>query len=186
MVISFTGTGSCGKSTLLQRCKEEFGDRFSYVEEVTRQVKRDYKVPINEQGSNITQILIMNQHVINAIQNPENVIMDRCCIDGIVYTAWLSAQGKVDQWVEDYAANVCEMLIDKLDIIFYCSADFPLVDDGERSANNKFRDDINFLIDNFLRDRNLLSKVVKLSGSVEQRMEVIKQTIQNHGITYTR
>jgi nicotinamide riboside kinase len=184
MIISFTGAQSTGKSTLLKLCKEEFGNRFSYVEEVTRLVKRQYNVPINEDAGNVTQLLIMNQHIVNSVQHTENVIMDRCCIDGFIYTQWLHEQSKVDGWVADYAARVANMLIKKLDIIFFCQADFDLVEDGERSSNEKFRDEIEQIMNSILIHSadfiGLDNKVVILNGSVEERMQKIKQTINNY------
>lgn len=183
MIISFTGAQSTGKSTLLQLCMQEFGDRFSYVEEVTRLVKRQHNVPINEDAGNITQLLIMNQHIANSIKYTENVIMDRCCIDGYVYTEWLVDQNKVDHWVAEYAAEITDMLMNKLDIVFFCQADFALVEDGERSSNEKFRDEIEQKMNNILvhvPPEPLQGKVVVLTGSVEERMQTIKQTINNY------
>jgi len=183
MIISFTGAQSTGKSTLLKLCKEEFGEKFSYVDEVTRLVKRQHNVPINEDAGNITQLLIMNQHIANSIKYTENVIMDRCCIDGYVYTEWLLFQNKVDYWVAEYAARIADMLMKKLDIIFYCQADFALVEDGERSSNEKFRDEIEQKMNNILVHatiKPLQGKVVVLTGSVEERMQTIKQTINNY------
>ena len=40
MKISFTGTGCSGKSTLLDKCREYYGDKFTYVTEVTRPIAR--------------------------------------------------------------------------------------------------------------------------------------------------
>jgi len=183
MIISFTGAQSTGKSTLLKLCKEEFGEKFSYVEEVTRLVKRQHNVPINEDAGNITQLLIMNQHIANSIKYTENVIMDRCCIDGYVYTEWLLFQNKVNYWVAEYAARIADMLMKKLDIVFYCQADFALVEDGERSSNEKFRDEIEQRMNNILVNATiepLQGKVVILTGSVEERMQTIKQTINNY------
>jgi nicotinamide riboside kinase len=183
MVISFTGAQSTGKSTLLKLCKEEFGERFSYVEEVTRLVKRQYNVPINEDAGNVTQLLIMNQHIVNSVQHTENVIMDRCCIDGCVYTEWLLDHNKVDYWVAEYTAQVTDMLMKKLDIVFFCQADFALVSDGERSSDEKFRDEIEQKMNDILihtTPKPLQGKVVVLTGSVEERMQKIKQTINNY------
>ncbi len=188
MVISFTGTGSTGKSTLLKLCMEHYGDRFKYVEEVTRLVKREHNVPINEDVGNITQLLIMNQHILNSMIQGE-VLMDRCCIDGYVYTAWLFRNNKVDDWVLDYAAGVAGMLLKKVDIIFHCVADFELVKDGERSDNSSFRDEIELLMNAVLYHsptKDTKNKVVTLAGSIEERMEKIKQTIEQYDTNQTR
>lgn len=188
MVISFTGTGSTGKSTLLKLCKEHYGDRFKYVEEVTRLVKREHGVTINENADNITQLLIMNQHILNSLIQGD-VLMDRCCIDGYIYTEWLNRNGKVDDWVADYACNVARMLVQKVDIIFHCVADFELVKDGERSDDETFRDQIEHMMNTMLYHlelKDIHGKVVTLAGSVEERMEKIKQTIEQYDTNQTR
>lgn len=185
MVISFTGTGGVGKSTLLKLCEREFGDKFSYVQEVTRLVKREYGVLINEAGNNETQLLILNQHLINSVKHPKDVIMDRCIVDGVIYTNWLYRAGKVDEWVVDYSLELLYILSKKIDIIFHCIADFDLVDDGERSTNIQFRDSIRDHMDIFLKgmvnEAEFHPKVIDLSGSIENRMQIIKDTILQYG-----
>ena len=178
MIISFTGAQSTGKSTLLEQCKQEYGKRFKYVEEVTRLVKRKYKVPINEYGTDTTQCLIVNQHIINSVKYKNNVIMDRCILDGVVYTSWLAKQGQVSSWVVDYSFNVAKMLASKLDVIFFCVPDFDLVKDGERSEDSNFRNEINNMFEFALNQNEFKNRVVKLCGNIEQRMDIIRNTIK--------
>ena len=56
-IFSFTGPSSSGKSTLLTECKHKYSNKFTYVEEITRKIKNK-GLPINEQGSDLTQLLI--------------------------------------------------------------------------------------------------------------------------------
>ena len=85
MIISFTGAQSTGKSTLLDKCKEEFGDKFVYFPEITRQIKSECGVAINEAGDNTTQILIVSEHIKNILKaSKQDSILDRCILDGLV------------------------------------------------------------------------------------------------------
>jgi|688.fasta_scaffold437642_3 thymidylate kinase len=180
MIVSFTGAQSTGKTTLLNACKEVYSDKFSFVDEVTRLVKRNYNVPINEEGTDITQLFIINTHIENAFKvydKPNGVILDRCIIDGLVYTGYLALEGKVSKWVFKYAKNVFNLLIPKVDKIFYTHpGDVELVADGERSVDLEFRKKIIDLFDlTFeLYEEKLENKVVILKGTVEERMEQIK------------
>ena len=180
MIVSFTGAQSTGKTTLLNTCKEVYSDKFSFVDEVTRLVKRNYNVPINEEGTDITQLFIINTHIENAFKvydKPNGVILDRCIIDGLVYTGYLALEGKVSKWVFKYAKNVFNLLIPKVDKIFYTHpGDVELVADGERSVDLEFRKKIIDLFDlTFeLYEEKLENKVVILKGTVEERMEQIK------------
>lgn len=183
MVISFTGAQSTGKSTLLEKCKQHFGEKFSYVDEVTRLIKREYNVPINESGGDVTQILIMNQHLINSLKYKSDVIMDRCCIDGFLYTLWLQERGNVSDITALYSAFIFEMLVRKLNIVFFCAADFPLVADGTRSQDVDFRERINEEAEEFcssLREFSPETRVVFLTGSLEDRFAKVIKTIEDY------
>jgi len=184
MVISFTGAQSTGKSTLLNECKK-LNLPVTYVDEVTRYVKRTYNVPINEYAGDVTQLLILNQHLTNSFIAGD-VIMDRCIIDGLVYTQWLYNNGKVSAWVHDYAWHLFGILLQKVDLIFHCSADFDLVDDGERSTDENFRNDIIASMQAKINCYCKPEQLVKLSGTIEERMQTIKQTLKQYGINPTR
>jgi hypothetical protein len=148
---------------------------FNFVPEVTRLIKHKYNLPINENGTDITQLCIINQHIENYLTHQgKNVIMDRCILDGLVYTEYLVEINQVNSKVLDYARFIYDTLISKIDIIFYTDPAIPLVDDGERSIDIEFRDNI---IDKFNSYIKTLNNVVKLSGSVEDRLENIKRNI---------
>lgn len=184
MNISFSGAQSSGKTTLLNICQKDsvsppsIFENYEFVPEVTRLVKNKFNLPINEDGSNMTQLCIINQHIENYLtyQN-KNVIMDRCILDGLVYTEYLTEINNVDRRILDYAEYVYEMLISKIDIIFYTDPSIPLIDDGERSIDVEFRESI---INKFNRFLPQLKNVVVLSGSVEDRLEIIKRTLILH------
>jgi nicotinamide riboside kinase len=182
MIISFSGAQSTGKTTLLEKCRDEqiFKD-FEFIPEVTRLIKRKFDVNINENGDDITQLCIINQHLENYIKHKNsNVVMDRCILDGIVYTQYLYNNDRISEWVLDYAKEMYSKLIGDIDIIFYTNPDIPLVDDGERSINKDFRDDIISIFERYINKlyQNGI-EVVDVSGSVEERIKLIlKNTIE--------
>lgn len=180
MIISFSGVQSSGKTTLLKHCKDIYNGRFEFVDEVTRLVKREFNVPINEDGNGMTQCLIINKHIENVMRyyDKGNVILDRCILDGYCYTGYLHLEGKVPRWVFDYTKNVFERLITQYDYIFYTDpSDVILVDDGERSTNIEFRNKMieifDFVITRYT-DNYFNNKLIKLKGTVEERIEQIK------------
>jgi thymidylate kinase len=182
MIVSFSGVQSSGKTTLLKACKEIYDDRFEFIDEVTRLVKREFNVPINEEGTGLTQCLITNKHIENVLRFREkDVILDRCILDGLCYTGYLHLEGTVPKWVFDYTKNVFKKLISQYDIIFYTDPyDVALVDDGERSTDIEFR---NKMIETFEQAifsyKDILQdKLFRLKGTVEERMEDIKIRLQ--------
>lgn len=181
MIISFTGAQSVGKSTLLKALKadEEFKD-WKFEPEITRKLKKKYKLDINEQGNSQTQCLIINSHLENILKHKSNnVILDRCIIDGLVYTTYLKLTEKVDTDVYLYSKYMFDNLIYEYDIIFYIEPEFDIVDDGVRSTDVGFRDTIAKLMHECIYNRFYpLRNVIMISGTVEERIAQVKEAIK--------
>jgi len=181
MIVSFTGAQSTGKTTLLNILKEKNKD-INFIDEVTRRINREYDLPINEGGSSLTQLMIMADHVANVYRKYDNdlVILDRCVVDGLVYSQWLYANRKISLAMYDLAVEVYHSINKEYDIIFYTDhKDVELEDDGERSANKEFRDNIINGFELRLKDQD---NVVVLSGAVEERLETIKKTFEKYNL----
>lgn len=181
MRVSFTGAQSTGKTTLLNKCKEVYKD-YKFVDEVTRYVRRTYDVKINEIGGTETQLYILAEHIKNHLKPDENLILDRCILDGYVYTKYQVVNGKVSEQVLHAFNGVFAVLIDKLDYIFYTDpSDVKLIDDGERSVDFKFREDIIAMFEDLitykLSPKNK-QKIIRLSGTVEERMKIIEEYLK--------
>ena len=189
--ITFTGSSSTGKTTLLNAMKMERGiiDRFWYIDEVTRLVKREFNVDINESGANdTTQLLIINKELENLFRynhkllwdRCEGVVHDRCLLDGLVYTEYFYEKKLVSEMVWRQALQYWYKYHDKFNIIFYPEpGDVALVDDGERSTNIEFRNAIIDKYENYyLNQFQWKDRVVRLKGSVEERMNTIKEVVK--------
>tara|TARA_R100000951_G_C2637627_1_gene179824 strand:+ start:1109 stop:1684 length:576 start_codon:yes stop_codon:yes gene_type:complete len=186
MIISFTGAQSTGKTTLLNSIKD-LNPYLDSIDEVTRRIKREYNLPINEDGGDITQTMIMSDHIANIFRKYDSdVIFDRCALDGVVYTQWLYNKGKVSKEVLQWAKKIYNTLIDKYDAIFVTSPDdVPLVDDGERSVDIDFREEIIDIFNMYIDDIKIYSREVNLfvvEGSVEERMKYIKNVLEVQGL----
>lgn len=189
MLVSFTGAQSTGKSTLVDKMiNSNVFTHWNYVEEVTRLVKREHDVMINEQGDDNTQLLIMCKHIQNLIDHKNNTpgaytgtVLDRCVVDGLIYSKYLHSVGRIDS----STLNICECIyqntIDNLDVIFYTNPDdIQLVDDGERSVNVEFRNDIINLYNEWLD--TFTGNVVTLTGDVDNRFNQITNEMKKFNI----
>jgi hypothetical protein len=109
-------------------------------------------------------------------------MLDRCILDGYVYTKYQVNQGKVKEDVLHAFNGVYSVLMDKLDYIFYTDpSDVKLVDDGERSVDYKFRDDIINLFEDLIEYKmspKNREKIIRLKGSVEKRMQTIEKILK--------
>lgn len=182
MIISFSGAQSTGKSTLL-KVWQEAKPEWDYIPEVTRLVKREYDLPINEDGTDLTQMMIMGEHLRNAYtKRDRHVVLDRCSLDGLVYTHWLCDNKKVSMGTYSHARYVFDSTIEKYDLIIYTSPeDVPVVDDGERSINVKFREEIIELFEQYLSNIPT-QKLIVARGSVEARVNQIRDTFNKLGM----
>jgi len=189
MIFSFTGAQCTGKTTLLKHLYKENGDYpFVFIPEVTRLVKREYNMPINESGGDLTQLLIMTEHIRNIFRDRADqlvrglhLIFDRCALDGIVYSHYLLDEGKISRSTFDACELIWKKLKGRYDVIFYTSPDdVELVDDGERSVDVRFREDIINLFNMYIKSYE--GKIVTLRGSVKERLKTIRETLDNHNI----
>ena len=177
MIISFTGAQSTGKTTLLNELKKwkEFED-YVFIDEITRNVSK-LGMNINEKGDDATQTAIMNAHIEN-LKKGDNLILDRCSLDGVVYTHYLYSHGRVSRDTFDYARQIFTETCLKYDKIFYLKPEFDIVDDGVRSNSVQFRDEIASIFERYIAEFNLRKwNVVEISGSVEERLEAIKKVM---------
>lgn len=195
MNITFTGPQCSGKTTLLKQMRREGGfiGQFYYIDEVTRLVKREFAVDINEEGANdITQLLIINKELENLVKHKkellwsscEGVIHDRCLLDGLVYTEYFYEKKLVSQQVLNQAMYYWNRFHSKYDIIFYPDPhEIKLEDDGERSTDIEFRNAIIDKYENYyLNQFQWKDKVVKLKGTVEERIKQIKIVLNEYNI----
>lgn len=192
MLIGFTGSQSSGKTTLLNALRKhlyEDGDLpdWRFVDEVTRRIARE-GVPINNDAPdyNQTQLMIINDHLKNISDYKKentNTVLDRCLMDGLVYTEYFYRNGKVNKQVRDYAQRAFEQTFKEYDHVFYIEpVDTSLVDDGVRSTDTKFRADIIIIFEEVIKyysekvNKNI---VIRLSGSVQKRLETLLHVIYN-------
>ena len=178
MLISFTGAQSTGKTTLLNALKDNILlSRFNFVDEITRNIQKE-GFKINEDGNDDTQAIIMRTHLRNT--EFKRAILDRCALDGLVYTYYLFKKKKVSANAVANAEEIFKKCISKYDIIFYTKPEFKIVKDGVRSNSKKFRRDIDKLFKKTIKSFNL--NVVVLKGSVKERLNTIYKVLRENNI----
>lgn len=174
MRIGITGAQSVGKTTLLNALRSEpFFNNYAVCDEVTREI-RTMGFDINEAGSDLTQLLIMQKHIVNIFMN-DNMLTDRTSLDGLVYTTYLHLKEKVSRDTLNKALRMYEKTITEYDYLFYIRPEFDLVDDGVRSTDTMFRDEIVEIFEGFIAE--IPREVTILSGSVRQRLNQVMKTI---------
>ena len=170
MRIGITGAQSVGKTTLLNALRsEKFFKDFIICDEVTRRVK-SYGLPINEEGTDTTQKLIMNEHIFNVFMF-NDMLTDRTALDGLVYSTYLYKQNQISISTMKYVRQVFDKVWPEYDHVFYIEPEFDIVDDGVRSTNLSFRNEIADLFETTIEKEKLTMHSVK--GSVRNRVNSI-------------
>ena len=84
--IALVGASSTGKTTVYELLKNKL-PKYEFVNESTRTVG-SYGFPINEEGTDATQLAISSFHL-EALLQPYNLVLDRCYMDVVVYTKFM-------------------------------------------------------------------------------------------------
>lgn len=150
MKICVTAAQGLGKTTYIQDFLKEW-PMYKTPEKTYRDTIKEKGLVINEEGTEESQKIILDVLVDQAIEysKDDNVILDRCVLDNLAYTSWLNLNGKVsDEFLEDTRLIVQETL--KLyDILLFFPIskfnDIPLENDGLRSVDPKYREEIDML-----------------------------------------
>lgn len=178
MKFAISGTQCTGKTTLLDNLSKDIylSKYYRFYGNITRGI-REKGININEAGGDFSQILVMAKHVEHSLY--DDVILDRCALDGIVYTLHLYEKGLVSDYVKVFAFNVYEAIIDRYDKIFYLVPEFDIVDDGIRSVDKQFQIDIKSKFDYFIENNpeRFNNKIVRVSGNGGTRLAQVKNSI---------
>ena len=174
MKIGFTGTMSVGKTTLVNALKEhpEFKD-YSFKTERSKYL-RDLGIPLNTDSSTKGQIIFLAERCSELYD--ENIITDRTLIDVMAFTALAKTIPLSFSFIFN---DLCYDLLKEYDYIFYISPDgVDIEDNGVRTTDPKYRESIDNEIKKIIKDkRGYIRNLVELKGSVEERVEKVKQVL---------
>jgi|TARA_B110000908_G_scaffold35775_1_gene42909 nicotinamide riboside kinase len=168
--IALVGASSTGKTTVYELLKNRF-PKYEFVNESTRTVKK-YGFPINEQGTSETQLAISSFHL-EALLKPYNSILDRCYLDLVVYS---SLMPNCSEEAFKYINATWERIKDEYTHYIYFPIEFDSVDDGVRSIDEEWRQDVD---KEFFDNLEQINKpYLTVTGSPMQRVEQILNFIK--------
>ena len=145
--------------------------RIALVDESTRTVG-SYGFPINEKGTDATQLAISSFHL-EALLQPYNLVLDRCYMDLLVYSKFMD---KLSVKTYKYVEDTWNRLKGEYTHYVYFPIEFESVDDGVRSVNEKWRTDIDEEFKAVLE--GVRQPYLTITGSPMQRVEQILNFIQ--------
>lgn len=167
--ICLSGTQGTGKTTVLNLFKKA---GYPVVTEVVRNLVKNKGITINQDGTDDTQRLVFNTYA-DVLGKTEKYVSDRGLIDVISYTAAGFCDGKVSEVVlSEQERQLKDFTNKNPDIVYvYFPIEFPVVDDGVRSVDENYRQQI----DNFIHDVLDAMEVDYLTvhGTPEERFKQI-------------
>lgn len=175
MRIGFCGAQGTGKSSLVEKMLEleQFKNHTQYTN--TQRTLHGYlgeKFPHSSKTNDISQISITSSFVLQLLQH-KDIICDRSLLDNFMYSE-LSEHVKNAEVIEDTFNKALELY----DVIFYTPYEFDVVDDGFRDSDKTYVKQCDDTIKKYIKKYKNVVKVVTVSGSIEERMSIIMNTIK--------
>lgn len=163
--IALVGASSTGKTTVYELLKNKL-PKYEFVNESTRTVG-SYGFPINEKGTDATQLAISSFHL-EALLQPYNLVLDRCYMDLLVYSTFMD---KLSVKTYNYIEDIWNRVKGEYTHYIYFPIEFESVDDGVRSVNEEWRTKVDDEFKAVLE--GVRQPYLTITGSPMQRVEQI-------------
>ena len=163
--IALVGASSTGKTTVYELLKNKL-PKYEFVNESTRTVG-SYGFPINEKGTDATQLAISSFHL-EALLQPYNLVLDRCYMDLVVYSHFMEG---IEEKTLRYIEDTWNRIKGEYTHYIYFPIEFDSVDDGVRSVNEDWRKKVDGLFQDILI--GVRQPYLTITGSPMQRVEQI-------------
>jgi len=199
MKICVTSTQNMGKSTYIKDFLKEW-PMYKTPANTYRDIIKEKGLLINESGTEESQKIILNVLVDQAIEHSkyDNVILDRCVLDNLAYTTWLSLTGKVSEKFLAETKDIVRETLKLYDILFFFPISkfnrIPIEQDGLRSVDPLYREDIDYIFKLFQQSylksdgrvfpTDECPALIELYGSREERIKLTSFYINPEGNPY--
>ncbi len=172
MKIAITGAQGVGKTTLVKQINKDFPD-FKILPEAARLAK-EAGYNLDQTATKETEMWLIAKQI--ELENEEGKwVADRCAIDALAYIHYLFPE---EADLIEFATKTLVPNFNKYDLVLYLpSGEFPIEDDGVRTTDIKFQEDI----DRYVRDILEKHKIpfVKIIGTPEERLAKVRNLLLN-------
>ena len=174
MKIGLCGTMSVGKTTLVNALKKETEFKNYTFRTERSKYLNSMGIPLNTDSTLKGQLVFAAERAAELMQ--ENIITDRTIIDVMAFCELSKSMSKAEK---DHINGVLWHLIREYDIIFHIDdLSVPMEDNGVRETDKNYRLDIHEKISSILgMYRYMPGKVITISGTTEERINKIKDTL---------
>jgi len=202
MLISVSGCQNIGKTTFCKDFIKQWPMYTTPTERYTNLVKEG-KVKLNKEGSEESQLAVLNHLCDQVINQPKdvNVILDRGVLDNLIYTLHLNHNKKVSDKFVQKTIDIVKNTLIFYDLIFFLPitkySPVNIEEAPNRNIDPVYRDEVDVLF-KALMNRYVKHDIVyfpfdhekgcpgivEIFGNREQRIQVAKMYIDTDGQLY--
>jgi nicotinamide riboside kinase len=179
-IIAISGAHSQGKSTLIDALEKEFPSSV-FCKSFVRELKAQ-GIEINGEGDVHTQMHVLWGHYRRVFEAKRDKVsphwfVDRCALDAMAYGLLLDDFNELEPSpYVDVCWNLFDTLLSEYRIIFYLEPELPIIADGIREEDIEYFENVTDMFEILLGGLN--TKVVRLKGTVEERVRTIIDNIK--------
>lgn len=198
MKIAVCGTQCIGKTTFIQDFVQNW-PQYSIGESAYGKLLASGKIVNNKEGNEPSQKAILDALCDQIMYcKDENVIFDRCVLDNLVYTLWLSANGRVSDTFVQATIDIVKQTLVFFDLILFLpitsTSPVQVIARSGRETDPQYRVEIDNIFKSLHRAHQAGSTVyfpfnevkgcpgiVEIYGTREERIELTKMYITPEG-----
>jgi len=175
MRVLFTGAQGTGKTTIIN----SLPPCIKTIRGITRSVVTSGKFQFNDGATDESQRAIFEAKK-TALENTPEFVSERSLIDVLAYTWYQSQNGKcsITEFIHQYSETMHYIQSHKDDVYVYFPIEFEIVDDGVRSVDKKYQQDIDKCIKMLLETFHI--KYITMHGSVKNRLKILFDQVNFH------
>jgi len=187
MKIAFIGSQCTGKTSLIEELlkNDKFENYNKSVNVVSTLAKEMGDWKFSDDTTPIFQKILMDKFISDAFCNKSFTLYDRTTIDCYVYSKWL--YDFTNHMSDDEFGYITDRFYKSLwlyDHVFYLKPEFAYVNNGVRSNNMAYRDQITQLFDETITElkENFGKSVdhigIHISGTMEERVDSVLKYLE--------
>ena len=175
--ISFIGTHGTGKSTLLNKVIEEYPRFQGQIDNYSDAGNLFTEKLLDVFNKDALQLFFYARHLYRVRVN-KYLASDRSVLDALCYAKWEYEHGNMKKEMFDFLEEESLRLLNEYDMVFWLRPEFELVGEDKRPEDKQYQLDIDKNFEHYLSSDRVYVPVVRLTGSVENRMIVVRNSIK--------
>lgn len=184
MKVAFSGTQCVGKTTTINlirnsMIKSQNNNDFSYLKDHRFGESKTHPLlklglNLNDGADDLAQTIILSNYLQDVVE--ENYISDRCLLDVLVYTEYQYNHSKCSSELYNLTLRFFNKYIDNYDFIFYLPPEIPIIENGIRSMDGVYRDELHTIFLKYINRDNIFV----VNGKPTYKKYTIDKIIKEH------